>query len=286
MPREDNMFACPVNIAGSDAREMILELQKGYKQRKSEERLYNLEDYIPENIIALYLSYIEKRDFKLIVQNYKKSFIQNEAIVEPGVTPEEREGLGLIYDYIMGYDFSRKEPNIFIEGLTIHGKLYSKCPFPGFGGSLRNDQAVLNDTAYEVPSAQDAKKFFQDFVFKKYDIDVDINGIFKYIDEMIKNTVDLIKYQPFPDGNKRTFRAILNLMFARIGIPPVYIRQEEREVYKNELLKAIIDGDYTGITRFYYYKICDSIVELDVGHVKSKEETDGKRFVIEPKREN
>jgi len=231
MPREDNMFACPVNIAGSDAREMILELQKGYKQRKSEERLYNLEDYIPENIIALYLSYIEKRDFKLIVQNYKKSFIQNEAIVEPGVTPEEREGLGLIYDYIMGYDFSRKEPNIFIEGLTIHGKLYSKCPFPGFGGSLRNDQAVLNDTAYEVPSAQDAKKFFQDFVFKKYDIDVDINGIFKYIDEMIKNTVDLIKYQPFPDGNKRTFRAILNLMFARIGIPPVYIRQEEREVY-------------------------------------------------------
>jgi len=76
--------------------------------------------------------------------------------------------------------------------------------------------------------------------------------------------VDLIKLQPFLDGNKRTFRALLNLLLKKVGIPPIYIKQEEREVYKRELLKAIIEADYSGIIRFYYFKIADAIVSLDI----------------------
>jgi len=90
------------------------------------------------------------------------------------------------------------------------------------------------------------------------------DNIFDYILESIQLAVDLIKLQPFNDGNKRTFRAILNLLLKQAGIPPIYIRKEERNVYKDELLKAICEKDYEGINKFYLYKIADSIVSLDI----------------------
>ena len=49
------MFTKPasVNINSEDAKQIILTLQEGYKQKKIENRLYNVEDYIPENIIIM-----------------------------------------------------------------------------------------------------------------------------------------------------------------------------------------------------------------------------------------
>lgn len=280
--REKDMFAKPssVDLSSDEAREIILMFQEGYKKRKIEHRLYNEEDYIPENIITMYIYFINHTEYPIVVQNYKKTFIENEAIVEPGVTPEERIGLGIVYDYISSYDFSRKEPNIFIDGLTLHCKLYSACPFPEFGGKLRQDPVRLFDSSYEVPDPVTASRQFQAMLNKQFDIDMD--NVLDYIDEVIKISIDLIKLQPFNDGNKRTFRALLNLLLGRIGIPPVYIRSDEREVYKEELLKAIEQNEYKGIIRFYYYKICDSIVELDLMKTKEKEEEKTTSFVIKP----
>jgi hypothetical protein len=53
-------------------------------------------------------------------------------------------------------------------------------------------------------------------------------------------------------------------MFKNRNIPPVYILKKERTVYKDALIKAIKDEDYTDIINFYYFKICDSIYELDI----------------------
>lgn len=77
--------------------------------------------------------------------------------------------------------------------------------------------------------------------------------------------MDLIKVQPFADGNKRTFRALLNLLLKRINIPPIYIELDEALSYKNALFKAIKENDYSDIINFYYYKICEAIViTLDI----------------------
>ena len=277
--KKNRMFTKPtaVVIAPEDAKEIILTLQEGYRQKKIENRLYNTEDYIPENIIIMYFYFINHNNYQFIVKNYKRHFIDNEAVVEPGVTKYERRGLGEIYDYISNYDFANKEPNIFVESLVMHNKLYSKCPHPEFGGMIRTSPVKLKGSSYEVPSASEAGRIFQSYVTKK--LDIDANYILDYIDEVIKITVDLIKVQPFEDGNKRTFRALLNLLLGRIGIPPIYIRDEETSIYRHELLKAIESNDYTRITRFYYYKICDSIVELDINRVKEKSE-EGNSFVI------
>lgn len=150
--------------------------------------------------------------------------------------------------------------------MLIHQRLYSKCPNPSFGGSLREDQALLNGTFIDVPDAEEAKRYFNsfipnsDFIFKP----LENQDIYGYIDICVVTIVNLIKAQPFADGNKRTFRALFNLMMKRINLPPIYIEVEEREEYKKALIEAMAEGNYETIIRFYYYKICDAIVELDV----------------------
>ena len=135
-----------------------------------------------------------------------------------------------------------------------------------FGGKLRDLQAYLFDTNIEVMSPKDALKFFNSFLGNSDKImdELKNKGIFEYINECIKITTELIKAQPFFDGNKRTFRSLLNLMFKARGIPPVYINVDERAEYKEALLKAMINNDYSYLNKFYYYKICDSIYELDI----------------------
>lgn len=251
-----------VMLSDSAAREYVKLLFDYYNIKKKENKLYDAHDTTALNIISLYVNYIKKRDFNLIYQDYKNNFIVNESVVEPGVIAEERVGLGFVYDYIKSFNDS-KGVNIFIESFKIHNLLYSACPYPEFGSKLRSDSAMLYDTPYEVVSSSVVIREFNKYVTKvvKYSPDIEI---FNYIDSCIKLVVDLIKLQPFADGNKRTFRAVLNLLLKQAGIPPIYIKQEEREVYKKELLKAICNDDYEGMYRFYYYKIADSIVSLDI----------------------
>lgn len=275
------------DVSGFDVIDAIIILRKAFKSYKIEEIIYSEGNEIPENIIFLYmyyLRYLSAKKFRLIIDDYKALYIDNEAVVEPNVTPEEKEGLGIIYDYIGDYDFENKQPNIFLDGMKMHMLLYSKCPFPEYGGKLRQEPVKLKDVNYDVPDAVDARSFFQGFITSTPKFDS--SDIFGYLNACVIASTKLIAVQPFTDGNKRTFRGVLNLMFAQAGIPPVYIKQSERALYKELLLKAIENEDYSGITRFYYFKICDAIVDLNMDHFmreyKSPEsnETISKKFVI------
>ena len=197
-----------------------------------------------------------------------------------GRKKEGRKGLGAVYDYIK--EFPEGKPvNILVETFKIHNLLYSFCPHPEVAGYLRQDNAYLYDTPYDVTPGSQVVAEFNKYAMKNIEF-VQGDNIFDYILESIKLTVDLIKLQPFNDGNKRTFRAVLNLLLKQAGIPPIYIKKEERNVYKDELLKAICEKDYSGIQKFYLYKIADSIVSLDIyseenikiyGDNKSKKKT-------------
>ena len=59
-------------------------------------------------------------------------------------------------------------------------------------------------------------------------------------------------------------RAMVNLLFKLAGLPPVYVKLSERDKYLEGMSKAILENNYNYINKFYYYKICDSILELDV----------------------
>lgn len=257
-----------------EAREVIKELSRGYKARKKANSLYTQDDLIPPKIIDLYYRSVEKPYFKNVVNSYKKKYIYNEARVEKNFTIEEQNGLGEVYDYISNFDYDKNNFNIFVCAMLIHQKLYSKCPNTKFGGMLRSNQAIMKGTYIDVMPACESVKYFNSFILNSSFIFEPLNNgdIFGYIDGCIITVVNLIKAQPFIDGNKRTFRALLSLMFKKINIPPIYIEKDEREEYKKALLDAMINENYKSIIRFYYYKICDAIVELDINNSELYEE--------------
>src|SRR5258705_1901673 len=55
---------------------------------------------------------------------------------------------------------------------------------------------------------------------------------------------------PFPDGNGRVGRLLLNLVLGAEGIPWVTIRAEERDAYFRALEQGQVDGDILPWGRF------------------------------------
>ncbi len=245
------------------AREYIEILFEGYK---SKEKTYEKGgDFIPHNIIGLYYYYINKQHVKIIYDKYKELYIFNESRIEDNATLEEQEGIGEVYDYISSYDFSKNKFNIFLESMRIHQLLYSKCFEKSFGGGLRTGSALLYNSDVEVVPAEEAIKEFNTYILNSDKImqELDETDIFHYIEKCIIMTTNFIRIQPFPDGNKRTFRALLNLMLKKKNLPPIYVTIEEKNIYKQFLIQAMHE-DYDQLIQFYYYKICDSIVNLDI----------------------
>lgn len=299
-------------------RELLGLMFDGYQTRKKEKKLYNSTDLIPQTIISTYYNNIEP-DFDNIVNKFKRRYIYNEARVESNSSKAEEQGIGLVYDYIQKYNTEKEQFNIFLVGLKIHQILYSKLDEATndghmdkiiesintnsgstdlsqnkalvsalrgqqkFGGKLRNSTAFLLDTGIEVMDAKSARMFFQSYLnqdkIDEYHAALNDPDIFKYIDYCVKVTTDLIEAQPFEDGNKRTFRSLLNLMFKEKNLPPVYVKTTERDEYKEALIRAMKDDDYEQLNRFYYYKICDSIIDLDVEASKESIESKENEFV-------
>ncbi len=108
-------------------------------------------------------------------------------------------------------------------------------------------------------------KYFNGFITSTNPLmaQLDEKNVFEYIEECIIIITNLIKAQPFTDGNKRTFRALLNLMLKRKNLPPVTIQADKKDKYKELLLEAM-KGNYEGLVSFYFYEICNSIVDLDI----------------------
>lgn len=283
--------------------------------KKSYEKLVknnSQETNLVKKLIRMYYNSFET-NYEVMIYNFKKKYIENEAKVEYNAEDQKLElvGLGYMYDYIQEYKPNEHDFNIFIQIMKLHSILYK--PFDdmhkqekeqerlkiekeleeaaknkdikayrtikaqlksfsdsqsSFGGSLRNTEVDLNKVEYHIPTAKEASIFLNSFLNPEKKIEYENilanKDIFKYIEYCVKVYVDIIKYQPFNNGNKRTARALLNLMFKNKNIPPVYIVRSERKPYKEALLEAITTGDCTDITNFYYFKICDSIYELDI----------------------
>ena len=68
-------------------------------------------------------------------------------------------------------------------------------------------------------------------------------------------------------------RALTNLLFKLANIPPIYVKLSERDNYLKAMASALEEKNYSKIREFYYYKICDSILELDVNDKINKEPT-------------
>lgn len=252
------------------AKEFISLAFDGYEKRKKSGTLYDVGREVPCLLIYTYFSYMKAPSFNEIYNQFKRRYILNENRIEEVHNKKEREGLGLVYDFLSDFNESNWA-NIYLI-LQIHQILYSKVDYPEFGGKFRTENCFISSsdvstTPYDMISSEIADLYqeFDELVKKadKINYNKDAMELIDYIDNIIKLKCKLIKIHPFKDGNGRTCRALLNLMFKKVNLPPVYVQPKEKEEYIKAMDDAVRLGDYSAIQGFYYYKICDSIVELD-----------------------
>ena len=65
----------------------------------------------------------------------------------------------------------------------------------------------------------------------------------------------LVAIHPFPDGNGRTARLLMNLMLLRQGYPPVSVRPEDRKTYLDTLEQASVREDLQPFQTFLHERL-------------------------------
>ena len=211
-----------------------------YKEKRGSSSMYNMYDFIPQNLIKLYYSTdANHSDFKDIVSNFKKRYLEQESKLENVHSIEEINGLGLVYDYIRSDDWLNCA-NIYIIFL-INLKLFSLTPYPEAGGKLRNSDCYLKDSGintfpYNQIDIEISKLYVTfDSLLKrgiKLGEDFGVSNeekLIEYINDCLKLKCKLIHIHPFYDGNGRTMRAMINLLFKLAGLPPIYVKFAERK---------------------------------------------------------
>jgi fido (protein-threonine AMPylation protein) len=263
-------------MTNEEAREYISLLFSGYMTRKKEHRLFKESDIIPKLIILNYYAFVKKPSFDQIVYNFKRRYIYNENKVESVHSHDEQKGLACVYDYILKKD---NLSDISIYDLSyIHEELYSKTAYPEFGGKYRNEDIYLlsgNNNTGNIEltpywnithEMNELKPEVEEIINEGLSLAKNTRPdlLMQYIDRCIELKCKLIKIHPFRDGNGRSVRGFINLLFRIANVPPIYIRNKEKKKYQEAMNKALLLEDYKYIKTFYYYKICDSIIDLDL----------------------
>ena len=264
---------------GIDMRVVIQEMFLGYKQRKHRHQLYSEDNKVPTTLIRMYYSMNpDTAEFEGMKRSFVSRYINSESKLEGVHSPEEIEGLRVMYEYIHSDDIEYMFDIFTLK--ELHEKLYSKTPYPEFGGNFRRQPArIKNFPSDLVPWTSiysELKWLDEEVKFLKESSSLvresgDSNLMLNYLDRCVILGCQLIKVHPFPDGNGRTTRGFINKLLEDAGFPPVYITLGERDEYHDAMGKAIGDGDYSEIKNFYRYKICDSIIELDINERMRKE---------------
>lgn len=254
---------------------------RGYIERFKQDRLFDIDSNIPMTIIKFYLeSNPTAKVSEKVYKNFKMKYILSENELE-GVpvsksevkclvlnnpvahTKEEVIGLADVYEHINNYSFENNTNFTIYELLQIHSILFSHTPFPEYAGRYRNSAARILGSRVDLAEYTDipmcmlsASYDFNDIINKKNDLDA-------YIRSAIKLHAKLIKIHPFSDGNGRSTRALLNLLMKYVGLPPTYVKLEEKDKYCEALDDAIIENNAKKLEQFFLFKLANAIIEND-----------------------
>ena len=259
----------------------LVEILKGlffdYIERRRTRQLYQDGKnglVVPKRLLMFYYQLDEnRRHLNQTAEDFLRHYIACESILEDAHLKYEKDGLKEMYEYLLS-DEINEHFDIYTL-LDLHKKLFSKAPFPENSGHFRNDNVYLPNTGINLSDWrsiwQEIKELdgdVQNIIALGEEIKHNPGHLFEYIDKCIMLKCHLIKIHPFFDGNGRTIRAFINKLFIDVGLPPIYISSSENDTYRKAMQKAIgEEQDYSSIINFYYYKICDSIIELENDYI-------------------
>lgn len=263
--------------AGFDTEKFILKSFNYYKDHRNESnRPFGFEKLVDQLIYVYYELNYKDIHFNNMKKSFVTKYVTNETSLE-GIDyltkhgREELVGLAKMYEYMHSNEIENMFDIFSIK--SLHEKLYSCSPHPEFGGNFRKELARLSDSKVDICD-------WSEIYYRLRDLDDDVihlrtiapeikmlkdpKLLLSYLDKCVELKCKLIKVHPFSDGNGRTVRCFINKLMEDAGLPSVYIKVEERDEYLKCMDKAMETEDYRDIKKFYRYKVCDSIVELDI----------------------
>ena len=147
----------------------------------------------------------------------------------------------------------------------LNRKLFSKYPFPEVGGMVRQNNALALGAKFETADYQDIfpeldklNEVVQDYFARRGELSKS-----EYIKQVVRTHHRITVIHPFQDGNGRTSRAFMNVEFVRAGMPPIYIRAEEKNRYFDALARADLTGEYDELYEIVFDLILKACVELN-----------------------
>ena len=112
------------------------------------------------------------------------------------------------------------------------------------GGVYRNVDVYISGAQHTPPSPNEmyrqVKDFYADLGWKAQALDPIALAAWTH--------AEFVRIHPFPDGNGRTSRLLMNYQLLAQGFAPVSIAKEDRLDYYNALEAYAVDGDLTPFT--------------------------------------
>lgn len=238
-----------------------------------------IDDYTSHLLLSFFMLNSSNEMFNYVERNFIEEYVRNESEIE-GVNDlsihgkEEMQGIESMYRYIISGENEYTTGSMILTDL--HEKLFSYVEDGEYSRRYRTDVRFLPDSGYEleypeliVKSMRQADRQFDELYSQankmaNSEIEDRIRMVNPFLEKLLIYKAELIRIHPFPDGNGRTVRGLVNFLLERAGLPPIYVKTIERTKYQEAMNKANGKHDYTSLINFYKNKLCDSIEELVV----------------------
>lgn len=156
-------------------------------------------------------------------------------------------GHAALYDYILETD----DKLTIYKLLDLNKKLFQYAPFPEESGKTRTDNNFVLGAKFETVDWPEVaielvklQKPVEDLMRDAYKLTIS-----EYLLQVLKIHHRITQIHPFRDGNGRSSRALLNWMLRKKGLPPIYIKLTEKELYYEALESADKHGSYSMLLR-------------------------------------
>ena len=126
----------------------------------------------------------------------------------------------------------------------LHALLYKYAPHGETAGTFRNMNAIINGSDVDLIDAKEVHKefFFLERKFQENYTKLIDTPNSSFIEFAVKTHYEIVKLHPFQDGNGRTARAFMNMLFMKKSIPFIFFLNKDKVYYLNSL-KAIDNYD-------------------------------------------
>lgn len=240
------------------------------------------------NIINSY-DYFYNNESKAVWYKFKNDFIYNENRLE-GVNIDKEDVAEILTDIriykqnseyckseykdiieVVGhasiYDFllETEEPISIFKLLKLHTMLFQFAPYPEAAGKIRNSNNFVTEAKFETVDYNNIINELLKLEEKLKELINKMNSMStaEYVEEVVKIHHRITVIHPFIDGNGRCSRVMLNWLFKIKGLPPVYLKYENKDHYYEALKEADLNDDYSYLCEVFYREILRSMIQLN-----------------------